>query len=153
MAASAPLQKKKLVRRVGKDRSQMLRRSAQSAFLVLNIWIGAQFYGFVRNCESGGATRRFSRPPGIEGWLPIASLMNLKYLVVTGRFPPSAVRRNAVVVCVPRDVAGFCGSRFCSWLCPVARSRRRFRVGRKLIGRNFDCRAGSTSPCAASSIS
>lgn len=137
MAASAPLQKKKLVRRVGKDRSQILRRSAQSAFLVLNIWIGAQFYGFVRNCESGGATRRFSRPPGVQGWLPIASLMNLKYLVVTGRFP-QALCAGMLLLCAFLAMSLLLRKSFCSWLCPVGTiSETLWRVGRKLIGRNI----------------
>ena len=50
----------------------------QMAFLALNLWIGAQFYLFVRYYETGGRSPWAARPPGVEGWLPIASLMNLK---------------------------------------------------------------------------
>jgi len=42
---------------------------------------------FVRYYETGGRTLRAGRPAGVEGWLPIASLMNLKALVATGRAP------------------------------------------------------------------
>ena len=77
--------RKKLLRRLATDHSQTFRRSAQAAFLVLNVWIGAQFYAFVRHFEGAGPS--VSRPAGVEGWLPIAALMNLKYLIVTGHFP------------------------------------------------------------------
>ena len=84
--------KKVLVRRRGRDRSQQVRRAVQLAFLALNVWIGVQFYLFVRYYETNGATYPASRPSGIEGWLPIASLMNLKYLLVTGEMPPHSRR-------------------------------------------------------------
>ena len=79
--------RKKLVRRAGPDRSQMLRRAVQLGFLALNVWIGVEFYLFVRYYETGGQTFRAGRPPGVEGWLPIASLMNLKVLLSTGELP------------------------------------------------------------------
>src|ERR1035441_5496043 len=77
----APIRKKKLVRRAGRDRSQTLRRTVQLAFFVLNAWIGIEFYLFVRYYETGGRSVWAARPPGVEGWLPIASLMNLKVLL------------------------------------------------------------------------
>ena len=70
---------KKLIRRSSPDNSRKLRRAVQLAFAALNVWIGVQFYLFVRYYETGGATVRVERPPGVEGWLPIASLMNLKH--------------------------------------------------------------------------
>src|SRR5215467_8571564 len=79
--------KKKLVRRTDRDYSQMMRRSFQGAFLVLNVWIGTQFYYWVRQFEPGGAPTSLHRPAGVEGWLPIAALMNLKYFVLTHRVP------------------------------------------------------------------
>jgi hypothetical protein len=47
----------------------------------------ACFYLFVRYYESGGRAVFVARPPGIEGWLPIAALMNLKYVALTGTIP------------------------------------------------------------------
>src|SRR4051812_30505291 len=79
--------RKRLLRRAGVDRSQMLRRAVQLAFFALNTWIGVQFYLFVRYYETGGQTTWASRPAGVEGWLPIASLMNLKVLLLTGNMP------------------------------------------------------------------
>ena len=50
MTAVAPpvLPRKKLNQRAGRDRSQTLRRTFQLGFLLLNLWIGFQFYVFVR---------------------------------------------------------------------------------------------------------
>ena len=49
--------RKKLVRRAAPDRSQALRRGFQLAFLALNVWIGVEFYLFVRYYETGGRSR------------------------------------------------------------------------------------------------
>src|SRR5580704_5318074 len=76
--------KKRLVRRTDKDYSQVLRRSFQFAFLLLNVYLGSRFYLWVRHFESGMQTRAVARPAGVEGWLPIAGMMNLKYFLVTG---------------------------------------------------------------------
>ena len=51
-----------------------------------------EFYLFVRYYETGGRTLWASRPPGVEGWLPIASLMNLKVLLLTGADPARCIR-------------------------------------------------------------
>lgn len=137
MAAAAQPIKKKLVRRVGRDRSQAVRGGTQAAFLLLNIWIGVQFYGFVRYCETGGATHKVSRPPGVEGWLPIASLMNLKYFVVTGHFP-QALCAGMLLLCAFLAMSLLLHKSFCSWLCPVGTiSEALWRAGRKLLGRNL----------------
>ena len=79
--------RKKLLRRAGPDGSQRLRRGFQLAFFALNVWIAIEFYLFVRYYETGGKSIWAGRPPGVEGWLPIASLMNLKVLLATGQLP------------------------------------------------------------------
>jgi polyferredoxin len=130
-------QKKKLIRRLWGDRSQAIRRGVQVAFLGLNVWIGYQFYGFVRYCESGGVTRRFSRPAGVEGWLPIASLMNLKYFVTTGRFP-QALGAGMLLLIAFLAISWLLRKSFCSWLCPVGTlSEMLWKLGNKLIGRSL----------------
>jgi hypothetical protein len=50
------------------------------AFLVLNLWVGARFYFWVRQFENGVIDTNLRRSAGVEGWLPIAGLMNLKIL-------------------------------------------------------------------------
>ena len=41
------------MRRAAADYSQWLRRAVQTLFFALNVWIGIQFYVFVRFYESG----------------------------------------------------------------------------------------------------
>ena len=142
MEASTPSpavspQKKKLVRRVQRDRSQAIRRGVQYSFLFLNLWIGFQFYGFVRYCESAGATRKFSRPAGVEGWLPIASLMNLKFFLVTGHFP-QALCAGMLLLSAFLAISFLLRKAFCSWLCPVGTLLEiLWRLGKKLTGRTW----------------
>ena len=81
--------RKKLTRRARPDHSQVLRRTIQLAFLFLNVWLGLAFYFWVRRMETGAPGRIVVRPAGVEGWLPIAGLMNLKYWLTTGRVPAS----------------------------------------------------------------
>ena len=60
---SKPL-RKKLQKRAAPDRSQALRRAFQLTFLALNVWIGIEFYLFVRYYETGG---RSVLPTGRRG--------------------------------------------------------------------------------------
>src|SRR5829696_3331571 len=78
--------KKPFTRRRG-DVSQRIRLSVQIAFGAIALLVGVQFILWVRHFESGGATLRVERPDGVEAWLPIAALMNLKAFVLTGEIP------------------------------------------------------------------
>jgi polyferredoxin len=129
--------KNKLIRRADRDYSQPLRRSFQAAFLLLNASLGATFYFWVRHFETGSNTRAISRPPGVEGWLPIAGMMNFKYWLVSGHVPtihPAAMFLLLTFV----SIAFLFRKAFCSWLCPVGTiSEYLWRIGRKLFRRNF----------------
>src|SRR6201993_1680794 len=132
-----PAAKKKLIRRRDRDYSQALRRGYQFAFLLMNVWLGGQFYVWVRHCETAGTSAYVSRPAGVEGWLPIAGMMNLKYFLVTGRVPelhPAAMFLLVTFVAM----AFLFRKAFCSWLCPVGTfSEYLWKLGRKLFRRNF----------------
>ena len=78
---------KKSFHRAGRDRTQTVRRWFQLIFLALNVWIAVEFYLFVRYYETAGQSVMAERPPGVEGWLPIASLMSLKVWIQTGDVP------------------------------------------------------------------
>jgi len=127
----------KLFRRAEADHSQRLRRAFQLAFLALNVWIGIDLYRWVRYFETGGRTGWVSRPPGVEGWLPIASLMNLKAILITGEFPrlhPAGVFLFLSFVMM----SWLLRKSFCSWLCPVGTvSEYLWRLGKQTFGRNF----------------
>jgi polyferredoxin len=136
-ASAVTKPKKKLVRRTDRDYSQLVRRSFQGAFLLLNVWLGAQFYFWVRQFEPGGAPVSFTRPAGVEGWLPIAALMNLKYLIGTGHVP--ALHPAGMFLLISFLAMSFLFRKaFCSWLCPVGTlSEYLWQLGRKLFHPNF----------------
>ncbi len=136
-AKTPPKSKKLLVRRLHPDRSQQVRRMVQFAFLALNGWLALQFFLWVRYFESQGATRYFSRPAGVDGWLPIAGLMNLKYFLVTRTVP--AIHPAAMVLAAVFLLSSLLLKKsFCSWLCPVGTvSESLWKLGRKLFRRNF----------------
>ncbi len=132
-AGQPPGPKKKLLRRAAADRSQALRLSAQVLFLLLNVALGIQFYLFVRYFQAGGQGARFSRPPGVEGWLPIAGLMNLKYWAVTGTVP--SIHPAAMFILLAFLIISIVFRKaFCSWLCPIGTiSEALWRFGRKVF--------------------
>jgi polyferredoxin len=129
--------KKPLVRRSLPDRSQIIRKAVQWAFVALNGWIGLEFFLWVRYFEQGGAGVYVARPAGIEGWLPIAGLMNAKYLVMTGRVP--AVHPAAMYLFLGFLLMSILLKKaFCSWLCPVGTlSENLWKLGRRFFGRNL----------------
>jgi polyferredoxin len=129
--------KKRLVRRTDRDYSQRLRRGCQFAFFLLNAWLGGQFYLWVRHFETGGQSAYFPRPSGVEGWLPIAGMMNLKYFLTTWHVP--ALHPAAMFLLVTFLAIAFLFRKaFCSWLCPVGTiSEYLWRAGKKFFGRNL----------------
>ncbi len=133
----SPKQKKKLIKRTDHDYSQITRRSFQIAFLLLNVWIGGIFYLWVRQFEAGGAPTSLHRPAGVEGWLPIAGLMNLKYFVLSHRVP--ALHPAGMFLLITfLSISFLFRKAFCSWLCPVGTiSEYMWRAGQKLFRRNF----------------
>lgn len=129
--------RKKLVRRETKDVSQQLRLATQAVFLALNVWIGLQFYLWVRWAESGGQRVAVSRPAGVEGWLPIEGMMQFKYVLATGELPrlhPAAFflfTAFALISLLFRKA-------FCGWICPVGTiSEYLWKLGRGLFGKNL----------------
>ncbi len=129
--------KKKLVRRLLQDRSQKIRRLVQWSFVALNTWLGIQFYLWVRYFERGGQGLYVPRPAGVEGWLPIAGLMNTKYFLATGHVP--SIHPAAMFLFIAFVLMSLLLKKsFCSWLCPVGTlSERLWRAGRKIFGRTF----------------
>ena len=132
-----PSKKKALIRRLRPDASQLARHVVQGLFLLLNGWLGIQFYLWARYFERGGTGLSVARPPGVEGWLPIAGLMNTKYLVMTGRVP--AIHPAAMFLFIGFMLMSLLLKKaFCSWLCPVGTfSEILWRLGRRIFGRNL----------------
>jgi polyferredoxin len=134
---SIPTPKKKLVRRRLPDRSQLIRHIVQWVFVALNLWLGMQFFLWARFFERGGVGVFVERPSGVEGWLPIAGLMNFKYFILTGNVP--AIHPAAMFLFVAFLLMSLLLKKaFCSWLCPVGTlSENLHKLGRKIFGRNL----------------
>jgi polyferredoxin len=122
-------------RRQDHDPSPKIRRAAQTVFLLLNVWICVQFYYFVRYYEQGGV--KVARPPGVEGWLPIAGLMNTSYYLQTGRIPE--IHPAAMVLFITFLTISIAFRKaFCGWLCPIGTiSEQLWKFGKKTFGRVF----------------
>ena len=129
--------RKKLVRRDNRDHSQRLRVTVQLLFAALNLWIGLQFYLWVRWAESGGQGFEVSRPAGVEGWLPIEGLMQLKYFLVSAQIP--RVHAAGFFLFTSFLIISFVFRKsFCSWMCPVGTvSEYLWKLGRFIFGRTF----------------
>jgi polyferredoxin len=106
-------------------------------FLALNFWIGVQFFQWVRWAETGGRALAVERPAGVEGWLPIAGLMQLKYVLVTHQWP--AIHPAGLFLFTSFLFMSFLLRKaFCSWLCPVGTlSEYLWKLGRYTFRRNF----------------
>ncbi|HWR83613.1 MAG TPA: 4Fe-4S binding protein, partial [Candidatus Deferrimicrobium sp.] len=101
-----------------KPRIQKMRFYTQLFSLVINVWIGAQFYFFVKYLESGGEAFNVSRPPGVEGWLPISSLVSLRYWWDSGTI--NLIHPAGLMIFFIILVTAFLFKKgFCSWVCPV----------------------------------
>jgi polyferredoxin len=118
------------------EHTVLIRRTTQIAFLLLNVWIGVRFYFWVRFFETRGQSLYVPRPAGVEGWLPIAALMNLKYVAVTGLIPEVHPAGMFLLVAFLAMSIVFRKS-FCSWLCPIGTlSEWLWQGGRELFKQN-----------------
>jgi polyferredoxin len=101
------------------------------------VWLGTIFYFWVRQFEPDGAPTSLHRPAGVEGWLPIAGLMNLRYFILSHHVP--ALHPAGMFLLIAFVAMSFLFRKaFCSWLCPVGTiSEYLWRAGQKLFGRNF----------------
>lgn len=137
LQSSPPRPSRRKPARKAVDRAQVLRRAVQLGFLALNVWIGVQFYLFVRFFETDGRSVWVSRPAGVEGWLPIAGLMNLKALLLTGAMP-EMYPAGLVIFLSFLAISIVFRKAFCSWLCPVGTlSEALWKAGKRLFGRSF----------------
>src|SRR5512141_2577402 len=110
-------EKKKIIRNTEKP-IQKYRFMVQSAFMLLCIWIGIEFYMFVHYLSTGGQAAFYSRPAGVDGFLPISSFMSFYLFLKTGiihNAHPAGMMIFAAIILV----SFVFGKAFCSWLCPV----------------------------------
>lgn len=128
---------KKFIRRNDRDFSQHIRRAVQGLFFLLNISVGLQFYLWVRWAETGGQAPAFSRPAGVEGWLPIEGLMLFKYVALSRQLP--RLHPAAFFLFTAFALSSLLLRKsFCGWLCPVGTvSESLWKLGCRIFGRTF----------------
>ncbi len=111
------IEKNKIIRNTEKP-IQKYRFLVQILFALMCIWIGYEFYLFVRYLETGGTVSYINRPPGVDGFLPISSLMSFYYFISTGNIHsahPAGMFIFLGIVLMSLVI----GKSFCSWMCPV----------------------------------
>ena len=131
-------EKKKLIRRFALDNSQRVRHVVQLAFVLLNAWLGIQFYLWARFFERGCVGLQVPRPAGAEGWLPIAGLMNFKVFVTHWPRPRQFIPAAMFLFMAFVAMSLLAKKSFCSWLCPVGTfSEALARIGKKIFRHNL----------------
>jgi len=117
--------------------ARSIRTVIQWSFMFWVIGIGIRFGMFINAVEKGSTSFPISRPPGVEGFLPIGALTSLKYWLVSGKIHP--VHPAALVIFMAILLMSLLAKKsFCSWLCPVGTlSEGAYKLGQLLFGRNF----------------
>jgi len=117
--------------------SQKYRGLIQLFWFLITVAIGIQFYFFVYYFLNGDSGLYLSRPPGVEGFLPISSLISFRHLILTGEL--SWVHPAGLVLLLTFIVMSFLLRKsFCAFMCPVGLiSESLGSIGRKLFGRRL----------------
>ncbi len=138
---SDPQRKKEAFRRrkmvfFSKSRPALpIRQISQWGTMLVIGAIGWQFIVWVAGLEAGVTTG--TRPGGVDGFLPIASLVGLRHLFESGEFSP--VHPAGIAILSLILLTGlFLKKAFCSWLCPVGTVAEVLaRVSHRLFGRRI----------------
>lgn len=97
---------------------QKYRFYIQSFFAAICIWIGIDFFYFVRYLQSNGVIPFSERPPGVEGFLPISSIISVYNFFLTGKIHNAHPAGFFIFIAI-LAVSFIWGKSFCSWICPV----------------------------------
>ncbi len=93
-----------------------VRQAVQFGTFAVILYVGWRFVQWVHGLEAGVVDG--ARSPGVEGFLPIASLISLRHWFETGVFH-MVHPAGLVILCLVLLTALLLKKAFCSWLCPV----------------------------------
>jgi polyferredoxin len=93
-----------------------IRHLFQAGVTVVVLSVGWQFVLWERGLEAGRWVG--SRPPGVEAFLPIAALMSLRHLWLTGQIH-TVHPAGLMILLAALATSLLLKKAFCSWLCPV----------------------------------
>jgi len=102
--------------RARRRRIEWARHLVQAGFLLTVFLVGWEFVRWVHGHEAGRLVGE--RPPGVEGFLPIAALLSLRHLVTSGEVHPVHPAGLAILLLVV-GISVLAKKAFCSWVCPV----------------------------------
>ena len=102
--------------RAPRRRIAWARHLVQAGFLLTVLWIGREFVRWVHGLEAGRVVGE--RPPGVEGFLPIAALLSLRHLLATGQVHP-VHPAGLVILALVLGLGLLAKKAFCSWVCPI----------------------------------
>ena len=121
--------------RARRTRIVRMRQAVQIGFLLVILSIGWSFVRWVHGLEAGRIVG--ARPPGVEGFLPIAALLSLRQLLETG-VATALHPAGLVILILVLALALLLKKAFCSWVCPVgAVSEMLAWASRKVFGRKL----------------
>jgi len=131
------------------DRSYIryIRYTVQWGIFSFLVYAGYRFYLFVDYFTSVSTSAVWvSRPPAVEGFLPIGALMSFKLWVTTGIF--DRIHPAGLVIFVAAILTALTLKKsFCGWICPIgAFSDLVWKFGRKIFGKNFMLRRYNDYP-------
>jgi len=102
--------------RARRRRIEWARHLVQAGFLLTVFSIGWEFTRWVHGLEAGRVVGE--RPPGVEGFLPIAALLSLRHLLATGQVHP-VHPAGLVILALVLGLGLLAKKAFCSWVCPI----------------------------------
>ncbi len=102
--------------------------------LITSAWRYYGFYQYLQGAETAGAPYR---PPVVEGFLPIAAIVAIKAISITGTIDP--IHPAGLVILMIILLTGLIFKRaLCSWICPLGTlSEYLGKLGHKVMGRNL----------------
>lgn len=118
-------------------RNIRFRNMVQIVFVLISLYIGWRFINFYTYLETGSSSGNFSRPPGVEAFTPLSSLVGLKVWLTTGIF--DYVHPAGLVVLISALLISFLFRKsFCSWICPFGFIEELVgRLGGKILQRKI----------------
>jgi polyferredoxin len=113
-----------------------LRPVVQAGFVVFSILLGLGFRSFILSLNGSAYEPVATRPPAVEAYLPISSLMTLVYFIKTGvlsRVHPAGLVIFSLTLLLALSVR----RGFCSWVCPLGTAEEwAHKIGKKIVGTN-----------------
>ena len=122
--------------RRARTRIQALRLGIQGSLFILILFLGFRFWQYVRHFETFGQTPPVPHPSGVEAFLPIGGLTNLKYWFLTGQIHPFHPA-SMILFVGALAVSLVLKKGFCGWICPVGLlSEQLYKPWKKKFGRS-----------------